>query len=499
MSIKVASTRVIGTYFSTGYLENITDTINSTYGRSTNDAWISKTQTQTSIGGTEIAISFGRAGIWFGSSSLCAAGSLFLMSSNQGLYYASGDANPGETSNILIDRSGSEHQLSFVSGGSGKMTIYWEDGAEPSWNDWRYWHVFGVAIDSNNIRCTAIPWVSTAATYPAGTFAGRQSSAGNVAYIFDSASTGSGTASASATGATFIQHSGSTTTVKIYKSGSPNTATWYNTSGSGATLNTSSSPTTIWTSPSVTPTAVKCIKKETGQPDIDSGWITATTGVTTSFGASESVNGSGGSISGTETKIHTLEFYVRASGYADALVATFQTQCIATASASCFLGDSLLTMVDVSGNFLEKVTLESAHTAYHADTDTPKYVKGQDGVTNRILEFRKNDVHCPIFGFNGNDSFVTGAHPFLTTTGWKCIHGLVGNEQHPNLNITDLEVGDILVKYNSDTGEYYEEELTSIAMDRMPAVVYSLDVTGPDSDTDGNDTYIVDDYVVHNK
>ena len=499
MSIKVSGTRVIGQYFSTPYLDNITDTTNSIYGRTTNDAWVGKTQTQTSISGGGSPISFDRSGIWFGSTSYCAAGCLILLVENQSLYFASGDANPGETANVLIDRGGSEYQLSFTSGGSGKMTIYWEDGTEPSWNDWRYWHIFGVAIDSSNIRCTAIPWGSTAATYPAGTFAGRQASAGNVAYIFDSASTGSGTASASASGATFIQHYGSTTTIKIYKTGTPNTATWYNASGTGAPLYTSGNPATLWTSPNITSTAVKCVKSRSGSADVDSGWITATTGVTTTFSTSVSVNGSGGTISDSDSNFDTMAFYVRASGYADALVGTFRTETSASASASCFLGDSLLTMVDESGNFLEKVTLENAHTAYHADTSTPKYVKGQDGVTNRILEFRKNDVHGPIFGFNGNNSFVTGAHPFLTTTGWKCIHGSIGNEQHANLNITDLEVGDVLIKYNSDTGEYYEEELTSIAMDRMPAVVYSLDVTGPDSDTDGNDTYIVDDYVVHNK
>tara|TARA_Y100000389_G_scaffold41400_1_gene36091 strand:+ start:2326 stop:3837 length:1512 start_codon:yes stop_codon:yes gene_type:complete len=503
MSIKVSSTRVIGLYISAPFLENIIDTTDSIYGRSTNDAWVSKTQTQTSIGGAGSPISFDRAGVWFGSTSFCAAGCHILLPQNQSLYFASGDANPGETANVLIDRGGSEYQLSFTSGGSGKMTIYWEDGTEPSWNDWRYWHIFGVAIDSSNIRCTAIPWGSTAATYPAGTFAGRKSTPGgsyqNVAYIFDSASTGSGTASALASGATFIQHYGSTTTIKIYKSGNPNTATWYNTSGTGAPLYTSGNPTTIWTSPNITATAVKCVKSRTGNPDVDSGWITATTGVTTTFTTAVSVNGSGGTISSSDSNFDRMAFYVRASGYADARVADFQTETYASASASCFLGDSLLTMVDESGNFLEKVTLENAHAAYHADTSTPKYVKGQDGVTNRILVFRKNDVHGPIFGFNGNDSFVTGAHPFLTTTGWKCIHGSIGNEQHANLNITDLEVGDVLIKYNSDTGEYYEEELTSIAMNRMPAVVYSLDVTGPDSDTDGNDTYIVDDYVVHNK
>ena len=69
---------------------------------------------------------------------------------------------------------------------------------------------------------------------------------------------------------------------------------------------------------------------------------------------------------------------------------------------------------------------------------------------------------------------------------------------HPELNITELAIGDILVKdagnANGDTGN---EEITSLTVRTEAEVtVYNLDVT--DSPT-GNDTYVVDNYIVHNK
>ena len=499
MAVKVAGTPVIGQYYTTGYLRNITDA-NGFYGRTTNDSWDSHAATAQGFGGSTLSINFSGS-LSVVSGVAIASGANISLNADQEFSFGDGDASPGDTANILVDRDG--NQLSFGNGGTGQMTIYWEDGSEPDWNSWRYWHIFGVCIDSDNIRCSAIPWTSTAASYPTGTF-NAQVAPQLAVYISDTANGGSGTTSASAAGAFNMNAPSASLAPDAYinaylTSSSPNQSIWYDTGGSATTLQTSSNPAILWYAPNNIPSVAFKIR-QTAPSTSDTGWVTATAaGTVWAFSSSVSVNGSGGSTSSTENITRTVEFYIRANGYADALVATFKAQTYASASASCFEGSSLLTTVDESGNFLEKVALEDFHTTYHADTDISRYVKGQDGITNRILEFRRNEVHCPMFGFNGSDNFVTGAHPFLTTTGWKCIHGEVGNEQHSNLNITDLEVGHILIKYNSDTGEYYEEELTSITTETMPSVVYSLDVTGPDSDTDGNDTYIVDDYVVHNK
>jgi hypothetical protein len=76
----------------------------------------------------------------------------------------------------------------------------------------------------------------------------------------------------------------------------------------------------------------------------------------------------------------------------------------------------------------------------------------------------------------------------------------VGQGQQPELNITKIEIGDRLIKYNFITNSYYEEAITSINETYSQCNIYSVDVEGPDSESDqGNDTYIVNGYVVHNK
>lgn len=505
--IKVTNTRVVGMYFTAPYLENITDTTNSTYGVSTNDAW-PDLLTITSGGGTNgvIAISLEYTGIQPNRkpehiTNLTEATTFYFINGSQ-----------GAITHMLIDRmsggaSPSLQDLTFSSSETNAMNIYWDRGTTPDWDNWRYWHVSGICLDSSKIRCSAVPWDSQALTYPAGTFYGRSSvsgvttSTGEVAYIRADETVGSGgTATAQASGKFVINTPSSQphpVYIRVYRDTGTNVtqATFYNTSGSASTLGTSVSPSIAWGGPTgITPTAYR-IKSVGG--GTDTGYVTANSiGLTIGFSASASVGGVG---TDSDTQDSTFEFYVRAPGYHDALVATFRAVAYATAESTCFIGTSLLTLVDESGNFLEKVALEDGYTTYHADTSIPRYVKGQDGVVNRILDFRQHEGHGTLHGFNGSDNFVTGAHPFLTTDGWKAFDGEIAQSTHPNLSITNLEVGDVLIKYNSDTGEYYEEELTSVTSETRPCTVYSLDVTGPDSDTDGNDTYIVDDYVVHNK
>jgi len=505
--IKVANTRVVGRYFTSPYLESITDTTNSTYGVSTNEAW-PNSLTITGGGGTNgvIALSFSYGGVATGRK----PEHLTWLAEDTTFYFING--TQGAIAHILIDRmsqdaSPSLKNLTFSSSETNAMNIYWDRSTEPDWSNWRYWHVSGICLDSTKIRCSAVPFDSQALTYPAGTFYGRSSvsgattSTGDVAYIRADETVGNGGFASAVASGKFVINTPSGQShpvyIRVYRETGTNvtTATFYNTSGTGSTLNTSTNPNVAWGGPTgITPTAYR-VKQVGG--GTDTGYITANAGgLNVAFSASADVGGVG---TDSDTQNPTFEFYIRASGYHDALAATFSATAYATAESTCFIGTSLLTMVDESGNFLEKIALEDGYTTYHADTTIPRYVKGQDGVVNRILDFRQHEGHGTLHGFNGSDNFVTGAHPFLTTDGWKAFDGEIARSMHPNLSITNLEVGDILIKYNSDTGEYYEEELTSVTSERRLCIVYSLDVTGPDSDTDGNDTYIVDDYVVHNK
>lgn len=491
MVIKVNTTTVVGNYFSTPYLDNITDTTSSVYGVSTNDPF-QGIFVESTYPAQDHAIAFDHT---MGVNNR--NNERIDMGGNMTIYYESSSASAGFVSNLLIDRnpSGTERTLAFSSSIPGSLNIRWEDDTEPSWNDWQHWHVFGICLDSSNIRVSAIPWNQTSTAVPPGSFTGRQESSGVLAYIsaFDENTQG-GLASDQAKGTFRIERTATGHRIQVrYDLG--DIANWYNSSGQSQNLTTSW--VTIYTSTTV-PTAVK-ITSTSSLGSLDSGWVsTPNTGswVNQSFDASASVGGVG---TDSQTDSRYFDFWVRASGYADTKVAEFSGTAVASAVSECFIGDSLLTMVDSDGSNMQNVSMEQAYNTYQADTSIARYVQGNDNVVNQIVDFRKTDGFTTLIAFNGSDYFVTGGHPFLTTDGWKCVHLAAGQAINPNLNLTQLEVGDTLIKFDPSTQQYYQEELTSIDSNHQAVSVYSLDVSGPDSGSTGNDTYIVDQFVVHNK
>ena len=82
---------------------------------------------------------------------------------------------------------------------------------------------------------------------------------------------------------------------------------------------------------------------------------------------------------------------------------------------------------------------------------------------------------------SNNGSFeITGGHPVLTSGGaWKSCNATDGQEMHPELNITELAVGDILVKdAGNANGDTVNEEITTIEVRTESEItVYNLDVT----------------------
>lgn len=174
----------------------------------------------------------------------------------------------------------------------------------------------------------------------------------------------------------------------------------------------------------------------------------------------------------------------------------------------CFTGSSILTTFAEESNDIRLVTMEEAYSIWHttqedtliSETQRIASVPGNENVKNNILNFIKSSGSYTICGFNGETPFVTASHAFLTTDGWKCVDIQSGQHINPTIEITQLEVGDRLIKYNSTTNSYYEEEINSIEQELQQTNVYFLDVTGPDSGSkEGNDTYIVNEYIVHNE
>jgi len=139
---------------------------------------------------------------------------------------------------------------------------------------------------------------------------------------------------------------------------------------------------------------------------------------------------------------------------------------------ACFVPDALVTMADGSTKRIQEVAVGDE-------------VKGQSG-TNTVLENNVNRVQARLYSMNSYSHFVTDTHPFLTTEGWKSFNPGVTNDLHPDLNVTHLEVGDELV---TESGTEVLQRATKIY---KVTPIFNLNV-------DGDDTYIVNGFVVHNK
>jgi hypothetical protein len=144
----------------------------------------------------------------------------------------------------------------------------------------------------------------------------------------------------------------------------------------------------------------------------------------------------------------------------------------------CFTAGSLVTMADGSTKAIETVLVGEK-------------VMGNKGATNTVIELKHYESTIRSIFVINNLLETTEAHPILTTNGWKSFSPKTSANQYPELTITLLEIGDVLVKYNT-AGMYSEEVIETITNDERDISVYNLDV-------DGNDTFIIHDIVVHNK
>lgn len=152
-----------------------------------------------------------------------------------------------------------------------------------------------------------------------------------------------------------------------------------------------------------------------------------------------------------------------------------------TASYGCFLPDSEITLADLSTKPITEIKAGDK-------------VLG-DGMVNEVVELREIEQQIRTI-YTINHLKTTDSHPILTSGGWKAIDPVKALAIHPEMTITELKSGDSLVCVN-ESGEQYAEPINSITSETLNTKVYNLNVTG--SDREGNDTYTVDNVVVHNK
>ena len=156
-----------------------------------------------------------------------------------------------------------------------------------------------------------------------------------------------------------------------------------------------------------------------------------------------------------------------------------------SSGGDCFLADSLVTMQDLSKKRI-------------ADMQVGDVVLGDGGVANEVVELRETaESHQMLFAIN--HLITTESHPIKTESGWKAINPEAAMILHPEMTITQIAIGDRLARVN-DSGESYFEDVATITSETFTVPVYNLNVSGSDTpDITGNDTYVVDNVVVHNK
>ena len=142
----------------------------------------------------------------------------------------------------------------------------------------------------------------------------------------------------------------------------------------------------------------------------------------------------------------------------------------------CFLSDTLITMADGTQKVIQDIKVDDK-------------LKGQYGI-NTVLSLKK--LHARpykglIYSINNSRPFVTIAHPFLTTSGWKAFNKKEAKKINPTLDIKELQIGDILIKDNDK-----KEEVKSFYGEYQDTKVYNFTVSG-------DKTYYADGYLVHNR
>ncbi len=148
-------------------------------------------------------------------------------------------------------------------------------------------------------------------------------------------------------------------------------------------------------------------------------------------------------------------------------------------------GDQHCTHCFVEGT---KILLSNGNSMMVENLKVGDLVLGSQGLYNKVVELmilQKQDRH--IYAFNGGRYFVTEAHPFMTTDGWKAMNPVAAHEVNPQLTIGQLKEGDIMITQSGTI------RLERIEFKFIKGVVVYNPVL------DGSHDYYADGFLVHNK
>ena len=145
----------------------------------------------------------------------------------------------------------------------------------------------------------------------------------------------------------------------------------------------------------------------------------------------------------------------------------------------CFVAGSKVLMADFTEKNIESVEIGDL-------------VINQRGEANKVIKLYHHPMEDRVLYTVNSLIEMTDSHPILTTEGWKSLNPEKTREIHPDLAIEGrLKLGDSIRKYDNFR-KFYVEGVETLVKRKTLIPVFNLDV-------DGDDTFIVDNFVVHNK
>ncbi|XP_066919311.1 uncharacterized protein [Clytia hemisphaerica] len=107
----------------------------------------------------------------------------------------------------------------------------------------------------------------------------------------------------------------------------------------------------------------------------------------------------------------------------------------------CFIGGTDVLMKDGSSKAIESLTVG----------DKIACAKGKVGVISIERVQHKHDTRYRVYGFNDEEPFFLGVHPFWTQHGWKSMFPVQSKSENPSLHCGQLEVGDFVLRAVSES------------------------------------------------
>lgn len=151
-------------------------------------------------------------------------------------------------------------------------------------------------------------------------------------------------------------------------------------------------------------------------------------------------------------------------------------------------GSTMDTPVGCGGCFVAgtEISMANGDKKNIEDVLLGEKVKDAGGKAVNVKQLLSLDYWGEIYSINGGPYFFTPNHPFLAVDGWKSLAPEATKLESPGLEVTKLQVGDVLMKKDG------LEVIMSLDVKITKEKVYNFVL-------DGSHSYLADEYKVHNK